>query len=382
MTELAPLDSAVLPAGVRARFVERVNGLKVHILEAGHDKPGRPCLLLLHGFPEIAYSWRKIMVPLAEAAFHVVAPDQRGYGRTTGWSANYDDDLSPFRILNAVRDALGLVAALGYRETAAVVGHDFGASVAAWCALVRPDIFRSLALMSAPFAGPPDLPFATDGKVPEPPPSPTIHEALAALPRPRKHYQWWYSTRPANAAMWHCKQGVHDFLRAYFHHKSADWKANQPHELAGWTATELAKMPTYYVMDLADDMAAGVAKEMPSPAEIAACRWLPDRELAVYAGEYQRNGFQGGLNWYRSRTSGAFESELQLFSGRTIDVPSIFISGKSDWGVYQRPGAVQRMKGTACTGMTGVHLLDGAGHWVQQEQAAKVTELLLEFLKR
>ncbi len=382
MTELAPLDSAVLPAGVRARFVERVNGLKVHILEAGHDKPGRPCLLLLHGFPEIAYSWRKIMVPLAEAGFHVVAPDQRGYGRTTGWSANYDDDLSPFRILNAVRDALGLVAALGYRETAAVVGHDFGASVAAWCALVRPDIFRSLALMSAPFAGPPDLPFATDGKVPEPPPSPTIHEALAALPRPRKHYQWWYSTRPANAAMWHCKQGVHDFLRAYFHHKSADWKANQPHELAGWTATELAKMPTYYVMDLADDMAAGVAKEMPSPAEIAACRWLPDRELAVYAGEYQRNGFQGGLNWYRSRTGGAFESELQLFSGRTIDVPSIFISGKSDWGVYQRPGAVQRMKGTACTGMTGVHLLDGAGHWVQQEQAAKVTELLLEFLKR
>jgi len=382
MTELAPLDSAVLPAGVRARFVERVNGLKVHILEAGHDKPGRPCLLLLHGFPEIAYSWRKIMVPLAEAGFHVVAPDQRGYGRTTGWSANYDDDLSPFRILNAVRDALGLVAALGYRETAAVVGHDFGASVAAWCALVRPDIFHSLALMSAPFAGPPDLPFATDGKVPEPPPSPTIHEALAALPRPRKHYQWWYSTRPANAAMWHCKQGVHDFLRAYFHHKSADWKANQPHELAGWTATELAKMPTYYVMDLADDMAAGVAKEMPSPAEIAACRWLPDRELAVYAGEYQRNGFQGGLNWYRSRTSGAFESELQLFSGRTIDVPSIFISGKSDWGVYQRPGAVERMKGTACTGMTGVHLLDGAGHWVQQEQAAKVTELLLEFLKR
>ncbi|HEV2187322.1 MAG TPA: alpha/beta hydrolase, partial [Stellaceae bacterium] len=327
MTELAPLDGSVLPAGIRARFVERVNGLKIHILEAGHDKPGRPCILLLHGFPEIAYSWRKIMVPLAEAGFHVVAPDQRGYGRTTGWSANYDDDLSPFRILNAVRDALGLVAALGHREVAGVIGHDFGASVAAWCALVRPDVFRSLALMSAPFAGPPDLPFATDGKTPEPPASPTIHEALAALPRPRKHYQWWYSTRPANAAMWHCRQGVHDFLRAYFHHKSADWKDNKPHELDGWTATELAKMPTYYIMDLADDMAAGVAKEMPSPAEIAACQWLPDRELAVYAGEYQRNGFQGGLNWYRSRTGGSCESELQLFSGRTIDVPSIFISG-------------------------------------------------------
>jgi pimeloyl-ACP methyl ester carboxylesterase len=382
MSELDPLSAAALPAGIRARFVERVNGLKIHILEAGFETPGRPCLLLLHGFPEIAYSWRKIMVPLAASGFHVVAPDQRGYGRTTGWSANYDDDLSPFRILNAVRDALGLVSALGHREVAAVVGHDFGASVAAWCALVRPDMFRALALMSAPFAGPPDLPFATDGTAPQAPASPTIHEALAALPRPRKHYQWWYSTRPANAAMWHCKQGVHDFLRAYFHHKSADWKENQPYELDGWTAPELAKMPTYYIMDLADDMATGVAKEMPSAAEIAACRWLPDRELAVYAEEYRRNGFQGGLNWYRSRTGGAYEAELQLFSGRAIDVPAIFISGKSDWGVYQRPGAVARMNGTACTKMTGVHLLDGAGHWVQQEQAETVTGLLLEFLAR
>jgi pimeloyl-ACP methyl ester carboxylesterase len=380
MTELVPLDATVLPAGIRARFVERVNGLRIHILEAG--QPGRPCLLLLHGFPEIAYSWRKIMVPLGEAGFHVVAPDLRGYGRTTGWSANYDDDLRPFRQLNAVRDALGLLAALGYHETASVVGHDFGASVAAWCALTRPDVFRSLALMSAPFEGPPALPFATDGKPPEIPASPTIHEALAALPRPRKHYQWWYSTRPANAAMWHCKQGVHDFLRAYYHHKSADWKANRPHQLEGWTATELAKMPTYYIMDLADDMPTAVAKEMPSPAEIAACKWLPDDELAVYAAEYQRNGFQGGLNWYRSRSGGAFESELQLFSGKTIDVPSIFISGTSDWGVYQRPGAVEKMNGAACTKMTGVHLLDGAGHWVQQEQAEKVTELLLEFLRR
>jgi pimeloyl-ACP methyl ester carboxylesterase len=382
MTQLQPLDPAVLPAGIRSRFVERVNGLRIHILEAGYEKPGLPCLLLLHGFPEIAYSWRKIMGPLAAAGFYVVAPDLRGYGRTTGWSANYDDDLRPFRLLNAVRDALGLVSALGYRETAAVVGHDFGASVAAWCALTRPDVFRSLALMSAPFEGPPALPFATYGKPLVIPESPTIHEALAALPRPRKHYQWWYSTRPANAAMWHCKQGVHDFLRAYYHHKSADWAANKPHKLEGWNATELAKMPTYYIMDLADDMPTAVAKEMPSPAEIAACRWLPDGELAVYAGEYQRNGFQGGLNWYRSRSGGAFESELQLFSGKTIDQPSIFISGKSDWGVYQRPGSVEKMNGDACTNMVGCHLLDGAGHWVQQERAEPVAALLVQFLQQ
>ncbi|HEV2186406.1 MAG TPA: alpha/beta hydrolase, partial [Stellaceae bacterium] len=242
--------------------------------------------------------------------------------------------------------------------------------------------FRSLVLMSAPFSGPPALPLGTDGKPPALPAGPTIHEALAALPRPRKHYQWHFSSRPAEAQMLHCRQGVHDFLRAYFHHKSADWKENRPHPLAAWSAAELAKMPTYYVMDLTDDMPAAVAKEMPSAAEIAACQWLPDRELAVYAAEYERTGFQGGLNWYRSRTGGSYESELQLFSGRTIDVPSIFISGKSDWGVNQRPGAVARMNGTACTRMTGVHLLDGAGHWVQQEQAPKVTELLLGFLRR
>ncbi|HEY1798240.1 MAG TPA: alpha/beta hydrolase [Stellaceae bacterium] len=377
---LPPYDASVLPAGIRSRFVERVNGLRVHILEAG--AADRPLLLLLHGFPEIAYSWRKVMPVLAEAGYHVVAPDQRGYGRTEGWSANFDDDLAPFRLLNAVRDAAGLVAALGYNHADAVIGHDFGASVAAWCALVRPDMFRSVALMSAPFDGPPALPFATDGKASAPPPSPTIHEALAALSRPRKHYQWWYSTRPANDAMWHCKQGVHDFLRAYFHHKSADWKANEPHRLAAWAAEELAKMPTYYVMDLADDMAVGVAKEMPSAAEIAACQWLPDRALAVYAEEYGRNGFQGGLNWYRSRTGGAYEAELQLFSGRTIDVPSMFISGTSDWGVYQRPGSYEKMQGTSCTNMVGCHLLDGAGHWVQQEQAARVSELLVEFLRR
>jgi len=379
---MTPLETDTLPAGIRARFVREINGLDIHVLDAGFEAAGRPLVVLLHGFPEIAYSWRKVMPALADAGYRVVAPDLRGYGRTTGWSANYDDDLRPFRLLNCVRDVMGLVAALGYRHAATVVGHDFGASVAAWCALARPDVFRSLALMSAPFGGPPDLPFATDGQPPEVPPSPTIHEALAALPRSRKHYQWYYSTRPANAQMWHCKQGVHDFLRAYFHHKSADWKDNRPYRLAAWSAEELAKMPTYYIMDLADDMPAAVAKGMPSAVEIAACRWLPDRELAVYAAEYQRNGFQGGLNWYRSRTSGAFESELQLFAGRTIDVPSIFISGKSDWGVQQRPGAFEKMQQATCTRMVGAHLLDGAGHWVQQEQPEAVSRLLVDFLRQ
>jgi pimeloyl-ACP methyl ester carboxylesterase len=384
MSDLAPLDQTVLPAGIRSRFVEDVNDLRVHILEAGFEDPGRPCVLLLHGFPELAWSWRRVMGPLAAAGFHVVAPDLRGYGRTTGWGADYDSeaDLGSFRLLNAVRDALGLVSALGHRSVAAVVGHDFGSPVAAWCALARPDVFRSVALMSAPFAGPPALPFDTAG-TPEPKttPGPDIHAALAKLDRPRKHYQWYYSTRPANSDMWHCPQGVHAFLRAYYHHKSADWRQNRPFRLTGWTAEELAKMPTYYVMDLNETMAETVAHVMPSPAEIAACRWLPDSELAVYSAEYERTGFQGGLQWYRRGTGGLDTAELQLFSGRTIDVPAIFIAGSSDWGIYQRPGAIERMQQNACTRMLGCHLLDGAGHWVQQEQWEKVSQLLAVFLR-
>ena len=295
-----------------------------------------------------------------------------------------------FRMLNLVRDALGLVSALGYRAVAGVVGHDFGSPVAAWCALIRPDVFRSVVLMSAPFAGPPPLPFNTahegaQGGASGASPAAAvenIHDALAALTRPRKHYQWYYSTREADANMRHCPQGLHAFLRAYYHMKSADWKHNTPFPLQAWSADELAKMPTYYIMDLDQGMAETVAPEMPSAAEIAACTWLPDEELAVYSAEYSRTGFQGGLQWYRCATGGKDSVELQLFSGRTIDVPSMFIAGKSDWGMYQRPGNLERMQTSACTNMQGCHLLDGAGHWVQQEQPEHVSRLLTQFLRQ
>ena len=382
MNTTAALPDIPLPPGVRSRFVEGINGLRMQVLEAGYESKGRACVLLLHGFPELAYSWRKVMPALAAAGYHVIAPDQRGYGRTTGWDANYDGDLASFRLLNLVRDALGLVSAFGHRSVASVVGHDFGSSVAAWCALVRPDVFRSVALMSAPFAGPPPLPFDTADKPLRPKPEDPVHRELAALPRPRKHYQWYYSTREANADMHDAPQGVHDFLRAYYHHKSADWKGNKPYPLKRWTASELAKLPTYYVMDLARNMAETVAQEMPDAAEIAANTWLPDRELSFYSAEYARTGFQGGLQWYRCGTSGAFTVELETWSGRSIDVPSCFISGRQDWGTYQRPGVFEAMQSTACTRMLGCHLIDGAGHWVQQEQPEQVAHLLLQFVKQ
>jgi pimeloyl-ACP methyl ester carboxylesterase len=192
--------------------VKDVNGLTMRVLEAGFEAQNCPCVLLLHGFPELAYSWRKVMLPLAAAGYHVVAPDQRGYGQTTGWDGDYDGDVGSFRLLNIVRDALALVSALGYRSVAAVVGHDFGSPVAACCALIRPDVFQSVVLMSAPFGGPPPLPFDTAnlaiGATAGDAPGSRIHGDLAALNPPRKHYQWYYSSRVADHDMRHCPQGI------------------------------------------------------------------------------------------------------------------------------------------------------------------------------
>lgn len=226
----------VLPPEIRSRLIDNSNGLAMHILEAGFDGEDRPCILLLHGFPELAFSWRKVMPKLAAAGYHVVAPDQQGYGRTTGWDGSYDGDVGSFRLTNLARDAIGLISALGYRSVAAVAGHDFGSPVAAWCALLRPDVFRSAVLLSAPFAGPPVLPFNTvhdprHGITVVSTPLRAIQAGLAALHPPRKHYQWYYSSREANDDLQHPAQGLHEFLRAYHHVKSADWPQNRPFPL-------------------------------------------------------------------------------------------------------------------------------------------------------
>lgn len=371
MNDAARRVALPLADGVRARFVPDVNGLHMHLLEAGDAR--RPGVLLLHGFPELAYSWRKLMPLLAAAGYHVIAPDQRGYGRTTGWDAAYDTDLSAFGMANLVADAGALLAALGKPTVAAVVGHDFGSPVAAWCALMHPETYRAVALMSAPFAGAPPH-AATVAQQDD-----ALRQTLAALQPPRKHYQHHYASREANADLLQPAQGLPALLRAYYHCKSADYRANRPVELAGVEA--IAELPRYYVMDLDRNMAQTVAAMAPSLQELPECRWLTDAELAVYAAEFGRTGFQGGLNWYRCASDAGCLAPLHRWRGKRIEVPACFIAGAADWGMHQRPGALQRMRGSACADFRGVQVVNGAGHWVQQEQPEVTAALLLDFLK-
>ncbi|RPD61449.1 alpha/beta-hydrolase [Lentinus tigrinus ALCF2SS1-6] len=360
--------------------------------------------MLLHGFPELSYSWRNILVPLARQGYYVVAPDGRGFGRTKPRNpvtpggnrpVAFEDDLHPYRMLNLVHDVVALIFALGYTSVASLIGHDFGSTLTGYCAVARPDLFRSVILMSAPFAGAPALPFATDSAPDAPAAQPTppwvldqfVDGALAKLDPPRKHYTHYFSGPTANADIMGAPQGLHAFLRSYFHMKSADWEANDPQPLPlPPNPVSLARLPHYYVMPRDASMADVVREGAPSAEEVQAksAKWLPDNVLGVYVSEYGRTGFQGGLNKYRGMISESTAEELSLFSGRKVEVPAMYLSGRKDWGVFQYPGALDKMRTEEFTRMAeeDVVLLDGAGHWVQQERPEDVVKQIQRFLTK
>jgi len=374
---IAPLSQDILPASIRSRMVENVNGLHMHILEAGEAAGSAGTILLLHGFPELAFAWRRIMPILAERGYHVIAPDQRGYGRTSPEPVSFSDDLEPYSLLNLAGDMIALLGALDLPCVAAVVGHDFGSLVAGTCALVRPDLFHRLVLLGTPFAGAPAL-----GTVlPQPPADDPIHPALLALPTPRRHYLHYYAGPEANGHMWNCPQGVSDMLRGYYHHKSADWPYNQPHPLAAWSAEQLALMPTYYVMPANQTMAEVAAAHMPSKDEVTTCSWLTEADLAFVAGEFARTGFQGGMQWYRSAMRGDMARGLALFAGRKVERPAMFIAGEADWAAFQAPGAIETMSAHLARKPITPRFVEGAGHWLQQEQPLAVADRLTVFLQ-
>ncbi|APA10825.1 hypothetical protein sscle_07g055950 [Sclerotinia sclerotiorum 1980 UF-70] len=379
-----PLPPLPLPDEITSTYIPTLN-LTYHILRAGN--PSHPLLLLLHGFPELAFSWRKLMPLLASSGYHVVAPDQRGCGRTTGWDtrAFSSVDLNSTTLVRLVRDAVILVNALGYKDVKCVLGHDFGAVVASWCALIRPDVFKSVVIMSHPFKGTPILPTNTSTTNPTPAsPTQDIHEALAHLPSPRKHYKWYYSTPTAATEMDNPKSELLPFLRGYFYLKSGHWTTNTPHPLTSWTASELQYLPPYYIMPLHSSMREVILQSMQNESsslvQQSMNKWLTNEELSVYVDEYSRTGFQGMLNWYRVITDPYWMKDTELFAGRKIDVPLLFISGEKDWGMFQEPGVLEKME-DVCLKFRGVKVLEGAGHWVQQERAEEVAGIMERFLR-
>ncbi len=314
------------------------------------------------------------MLPIAEAGYHVVAFDQRGYGRTTGWdSSSYNKvDMAEYAMTKYVSDVKILIEALGYEQAECIIGHDFGAVTATLSALIHPNLFKSVIFMSHPFKA--IVPQSDQTKDPS-----DIQTDLAKLPTPRKPYKWYNSTEPAATDWANPSQGLENFLRGYLHVKSADWKQNKPHPLKGWTAEEVAKMPNYYVLPLDKTMPEAIHDMMATEDMSATKRWISDDDLDVYVNEWSRTGFQGALNHYRTMTDSALMEDLQPFAGKTIEPPSTFISGAQDWGNYQQPGAIEALP-KSCEDFRGVRFVEGAGHWPQQEQPEKVVEEISRFL--
>ncbi|KAF5386455.1 hypothetical protein D9757_005927 [Collybiopsis confluens] len=216
----------------------------------------------------------------------------------------FNEDLAPFRMFNLVTDIVMLVSALGFQSVAAVVGHDFGSTVAGFAGLIRPDVFQ---IKSAPQ---------------------TLHNVFF-LPS-------------ANDDMLHSPQGLQAFLRDYFYSKSANWSGNStpnpPHRLPSASPANVAILPPYYIMLLDHTMPMAVqnaANEGSRPLE----EWLSEEDLGFYVSEFSRTGFQGGLNWYRCMTEAKWAlNDMRIFTGKRITVPAMFLSGALDWGVYQSPG--------------------------------------------
>ena len=332
-------------------------------------------MLLLHGFPELAYSWRKVMLPLAAAGYHVIAPDQRGYGRTIGWDDSYDADPDPFRILNMVRDAIGLVYALGYRSVAMVVGHDAGAPVASWSALIRPDIFRSVTIMSSPFEGAPSLPFDTaNGAAPAAPgASPTTN----SMPNSRSSTRRGSTTRtisaPAAPTTTCCmrRKACTPSSAPTTTTRAPITKGTSPHPLKARTAEEMAQIPTYYVMEKDKGMAATVAPFMPSADEIAQLQMADRGRGRGVRDRIRQDRFHrraAGLSRAARLGSQKHRRDAHVLGPHHRRALAVHRGQERLGRLSDARAPSTRCRTSACTRMVGFHLLDGAGHWVQQEQ--------------
>ncbi len=309
----------------------QANGINIHIAEAGTG----PLVVLCHGFPETWYSWRHQVELLAGHGFHAVALDQRGYGRT-----DCPSDSADYTILHLVADVVALVQAL-QRPSAAIVGHDWGAIVAAHCALLRPDIFKAVCLLSVPYA-----PRQWGRHRPT--------EVMTRIYRGRQFYQLYFQ-RPGLAEA-ELELDVRRSLLAIFHTLSGGVEAGHRWNL---TLAEGQKLLDATV----------VPPRMPS--------WLSETDLDVYEADFRGSGFRGGLNWYRNIDRN-WELTASL-TGAPILQPSMFAAGETD----PVPGLYRGFQSTIEKSMPNLKetvILGGIGHWTTQENPALLNRHLVGFL--
>ena len=316
---------------IQHRFVE-TNGIRMHVAEQGKG----PLVVLCHGFPELWYSWRHQLPALAQAGFHAVAPDQRGYGQT-----DRPEPIEAYDILRLAGDIVGLVQALG-EEQAVIAGHDWGAPVAWHCALLRPDIFRAVVLLSVPY-----LPrHAFDIR-------PT--EAMKWMAGENEFYQLYFQ-EPGRAES-ELEADVRKTMRMFLYSASGD-----PPPEKRW---RFIFPKTQKFLDTAS-----LPETLPP--------WLTEEDIDVFAREFARTGFRGGLNWYRNIDR---MWELTPFlNGAKLRQPALFVAGEADGVITMYRQAFDTLEETV-PGLTKKVLLPGAGHWVQQERPKAVNELLIEFLQ-
>eukprot|EP00755_Sulcionema_specki_P038007 Sspe_Gene.110065::Locus_90384_Transcript_1_1_Confidence_1.000_Length_1213::g.110065::m.110065 len=332
---------------IASRIVNNVNGLKMHILEAG---PRGQLVLFLHGFPELARSWKAQLEACAKAGYHCVAPDQRGYGETTGWDAA---DVSSFGAQTLVKDMVALVLALGYRSCI-VVGHDFGTTPAYYAVLSRPDMFRAIALLSIPLGTVPRLPVPRAGEA-------VNLGYQRARERGLVHYQDALMQPETERRM---LKDMRSWLKASYYLNSGESE-----EARSFSPKEGRLRP----------MARPIGENPLSDPPASPLKWISDAEIDEVATTFQRTGVRGAINWYRNIPDNV--DFLQLFAGGGVRVPLMFLAGEYDFcvGMYQHFYDQYEAK---VPGFVSKHLIPDAGHWVQQEKPDEVNRLLLDFFRK
>ncbi|GAA2373586.1 alpha/beta hydrolase [Streptomyces cuspidosporus] len=310
----------------------RTSAGRIHLVEQGAG----PLVLLVHGFPEFWYSWRRQLPALAAAGYRAVAVDVRGYGRSSK-----PEGSAGYRMLDLIEDNVAVVRALG-EETAVIVGHDWGATIAANSALLRPDVFRAVGLLSVPYA---------------PRGGPRPSEVFARMGGDEELYVSYFQ-EPGRAEA-EIEPDVRGWLAGIYAALSADTMpapgAPDPHFVSPG-----GRMRDRFPAD-----------RLPA--------WLTEDDLDVYAAEFERTGLSGALNRYRAMDRDW--EDLADFDGAPITQPSLFLGGARDASTTWLADAINAYPVTL-PGLRGSHILDDCGHWIQQERPEEVNRHLTDWLAR